>query len=743
MNVADTNPFKQLAEQEREKLERATGPRDHPDTQRTQTEPAAEDAPEPAQEHPSRRRRGSWARDDEPDHEDYGSLVDDYGQPEDGPELNRRPPENANRHSSASSASGDDDDDDDDDDDLPLLNVDAIKKILHNDISSSSLDVSAENTSTATDTQNPNVQQCPGSFRQAPMSPTTTRPQRPHVSLTSDPVAVESTASGASDNHPTDGQNVTSIPEQNTPQHQATPPVGHYHQSARYTTHSSTQTDHLPTPITTPLRPPVLPKRRSNSSSKKVSSLDPGSISTVGSQSFYGHSSNGSTYTSPGTVPQKIKPPLPPRSPASPVSPDFQNDRFPSNRPPLTPHSPSLPSRRAPPNSSYDIRPFSQHNAYSTPSLEMAENHLSYIPSNTSAGSTSSTPTYPQHPTIGPSHSLPVITISEQSSHNGPPPLPKKPQLPKRPALISNASGNASAYELLEGFSRRSSLSGAHNTNNNEHISPIQESNPSTIADVSSGHADDLDMESLRRLGITEEMINQQREIEQSFERQRMHEHNASIPEDAVVGAGTNTNVLSVGSTDQVSINSRESDEVPDDVSQLEIPVDMSTMHSTTSNLSTDSQSNTSTATVDVFAGGDITEEEFISLLPQVPAYTSKARETEISIPNGMAIDMMLINENHPNEDPPAYTSVSDTLRAIINRPQFSQTGGDTRSVRRREREEQMILQQQQHLQRQSRNRYNNGSTATNTAVTPFGRSSTRRLPPRPSTTSRQSRRST
>lgn len=212
----------------------------------------------------------------------------------------------------------------------------------------------------------------------------------------------------------------------------------------------------------------------------------------------------------------------------------------------------------------------------------------------------------------------------------------------------------------------------------------------------------------------------------------------------------SNVSMTSDLSAGHISTESHESEEVPDDVSQLEIPTSISRTTTASGDTTSDVHSATSLSpsSADLLVNEDLTEEEFISLLPPVPTYTQEPGETEISIPNGKAIDIMSINENHPEQSPPEYTPVSDALKKIINRPQFSQTGGDNLSMRRRQQLEQQQQQQQpppqhhrhisqsgQRMSSSSRHRSGSGtSTSTSTRLssrtTAEPRTTARRLPP-------------
>lgn len=520
--------------------------------------------------------------------------------------------------------------------------------------------------------------------------------------------------------------------------------------------------------------PPLRPLPSANNPGKvrsRLSSLDPGSSSSIPSISYYGDYGGAAVPNKGGQL--------------RPIVPSSSNTLL-SSKLPVHPASPSLPPRPSAesPIQSYQAfngngRRFSgndiqQQNGsqfgltptVSTPVLspKVEDMHNAQSPHSFS-GNTPQRYAYPNHNTAEPASqrfpftehpelrsSVPVITVS--TPENEAPLLPRKPQLPKRPPRLS--SGSASAYELLENFGRRSSIA----TNSDRP--------PVGTTSNQERSSDDLDMESLRNLGITEEMIRQQKEIEERIQRENVKEKelrnqliqqervqnsqaNTSIPSNNTGGQSmSNVSMTSDLSAGHISTESHESEEVPDDVSQLEIPTSISRTTTASGDTTSDVHSATSLSpsSADLLVNEDLTEEEFISLLPPVPTYTQEPGETEISIPNGKAIDIMSINENHPEQSPPEYTPVSDALKKIINRPQFSQTGGDNLSMRRRQQLEQQQQQQQpppqhhrhisqsgQRMSSSSRHRSGSGtSTSTSTRLssrtTAEPRTTARRLPP-------------
>ena len=515
--------------------------------------------------------------------------------------------------------------------------------------------------------------------------------------------------------------------------------------------------------------PPLRPVPSANNPGKvrgRLSSLDPGSSSSIPSISYYGDYEGSS-------IPSRDDQlrPIALSSPNTLSSPNLPN----------RPTSPSLPPRPSPESPMQSTRPFDGNNRrfsgndivepnlsesdltpiVSTPVLSpKVEDIHNSQPHYTLAGNAAQVYAYQNHNTAEPasqrSHfidhpelrsSLPVITVSTPETDA--PQLPRKPLLPKRPPRSS--SGSASAYELLENFGRRSSI--ATNSDRPQMGTTANLERP----------GDDLDMESLRNLGITEEMIRQQKEIEERIQRENVRERelrnqlieqervqnnqaSTSLPSNNTGGQSmSNVSMTSELSTGHISNESHESEEVPDDVSQLEIPTSISRTTTASVENASEVQSaiSSSPSSADLLVNEDLTEEEFISLLPPVPRYTQEAGETEISIPNGKAIDMMSINENHPQESPPEYTPVSDALKKIINRPQFSQTGGDNLSMRRRQQLEQQqqqppqhhhhISQRGQHTSSSSRHRSGSGtstSTRLSSRTTVEPRTTTRRLPP-------------
>jgi hypothetical protein len=445
-------------------------------------------------------------------------------------------------------------------------------------------------------------------------------------------------------------------------------------------------------PPMTPIRPPVLPKRRSNSTNsiKKVSNLDPGSTSTVSFHSFYGDRISSNSNLNHDNINHN----------ASFISNEPNGSPALPQRPRLPEYSPSLPNRSISSknsnlflnvllneshNSDSDLTPIA-----STPILDGVNNDLlsplDNIPNFNSFS-------FPPPVNFSKNYSLPIITVTDGATN--PPPLPKKPTLLKKPSISSaNSQSDLSAYELLENYNvreGRSSLS----TNN--------------LSDIG------IDIESLKNLGIDEETIQQQRELEEQFERENraeqerrnklLQQERSNEFTDTFHGNNNNTitNGNSITHNDTAHGDNEESEnDFIDSVSQLEIPTNLSRTQSALSvdDISDIQSVGTSVSSVDIFANGDLTEKEFIGLLPPVPKYTETPSETELSIPNGKAINIMLNNENHPNEKPPEYTPVPETLRKIINRPQFSQTGGDAGSYRRQQQQLERERRYEQQLQR-------------------------------------------
>lgn len=209
------------------------------------------------------------------------------------------------------------------------------------------------------------------------------------------------------------------------------------------------------------------------------------------------------------------------------------------------------------------------------------------------------------------------------------------------------------------------------------------------------------DLEEMKSLGITEELINEQIEIEKTIKRQQL-QIDAEINELHTIPDIIN----SYDSNDDNDFQSIQSDEASDgngtrySMSQLEIPNNLSRSNSANS-YDSESEAESSIIAVDLFATGDITEAEFISLLPPVPDYSQTPSETEISIPGGKAIDILTINDNHPDESPPKYTPLPEALKNVIRRPQFSQTGGDSQTYSRRQQEQ--LRQIESRIQEQER----------------------------------------
>lgn len=518
------------------------------------------------------------------------------------------------------------------------------------------------------------------------------------------------------------------------------------------------------TPVT-PKRPPQLPNRRS---SQRLSNLDPGSSSTVNSYSFYVNHENNEQDNAP-LIPTRVYTP---------------NQRTDQNNSPY-----HLNNTQNSPSKSVNQSHLQHSPSFSRPPIPTSQNFLASQETGSSAISNSSSPSLSQsyNPTqhvenlcstissvsqsvTGSRISLPVITVT--------PILPKKPLLPKRPPRLS--SGSASAYELLENYGRRSSVTQPTPFSINYDTQP-QETSETNIqsrinVNLPDSNNDDLDLESLRNLGITDEMIRQQREIEariksdqlkqrpsiESSDRDRM-----SLPSINISSENQQINNESTSNESIISNVSGGSEEILNDVTQLEIPNNMSRSNSISSDNSNENSTLSGNITTDISFNQEMTEGEFLESLPQVPKYTEEADITEISIPNGMAINIETINDNHPDFDPPGYTSVSDALKKIINRPQFSQTGGDTLSIRRREQERLRMEEEERQRQNRESSRSSGSSSTTSrrqtvnmsnpesnssssssisrtrpssTRVTSTSRKisrSTRRLPPAPSTVTR------
>lgn len=458
----------------------------------------------------------------------------------------------------------------------------------------------------------------------------------------------------------------------------------------------------------TPLRPPTLPKRRTSSLTlNRISSLDPGSSSTVSDYYFYKNGrSNSITSNNHGSPVLSQQPSL-----------DEPSSHFQS---PL--RSPIIAQRKNSCVHRYDVDP--------TPASQSV--HFEDVSSPNKPIPHSCTIENTVVPILNSSndsnHTLPIITVTTLG--NGPPPLPKKPQLPKKPENLSSLGVESpSAYQLLENYSRRSSQTGIVK--------------PKTFP-----QADDIDMKSLENLGITSEMIEQQREIEERIQRENLMAKQIRTQASEQGNSQDSSSLLSVvteqsnigrlnssalcENDDRDSVNSFETssiatatNDIPDDVSQLEIPTNTSrTASFSSANDTSDLQSTNSVcgASINIFENGDLTEEEFIKLLPPVPAYSKIPNETEISIPNGKAINILEINENHPKEDPPVYSPVSDALKKLINRPQFSQTGGDARSTRIQEQQ-----QEQSRGHRRNSRSHPNGFTPNHRSNGSAGSASIRR----------------
>lgn len=369
-----------------------------------------------------------------------------------------------------------------------------------------------------------------------------------------------------------------------------------------------------------------------NDISKRISNLDPGSISTVSNKQFFGENANS-------TLPSR-------------------------NRSVLRSNQSSYKKRLSTSGSSNinlttDISPNNQ-------------------PMNMKTASQIQSP-------------APEIFVTDADNTTGSAPeLPPKPSLPSRPPLPPR---NQSAHELLHNYSR-TLLSDSQAISSN----PALNSN-TTSHDLLSG------IDDFEGVIITEDIIKQQKEIEESIRRRHQDQHSTALLPDATIKNGFVSNDTSFASTsneDDISIDSSnpDDDSLSRDVSQLEIPSGLCRSNSNCSD--TESDAGSSIILVDMFATGDITEEEFISLLPPVPEYTKIPRETELSIPNGKAIDILQINEKHSQEPPPDYTPLTHAMKELIRRPQFSQTGGDSQTYSRRQQQQiQQIerrMQQQEHM---------------------------------------------
>lgn len=674
MDIADTNPFKKLAQQERSQ-QRVNGKSKNHQIDSDQIVPYTSDE----------------SGDDSGG--DYVNLVDSYTV------------DNLNNSTDSLDSS------DNENNELPLLNTDTVRsKLLNGSISAKipnstdSLKAVVKKFEMHSQIEDNNVTGLQSSNSTIPpkkKTPTTISPQMIDESPNLHRPDID--ASQITE------QSINTITDQPT---------------TAITAQTIEQTSSLENSITrpplAPTRPPVLPKRRP-SLIKKTSSLDPGSSSTVGSYTFYGDRipSNGTN------------------NPVNPILPRRQS---------VTNYLPSLPQR--PPSISSHSSIQINTNSDST--------HISSTPI--------SSPIIPNLVT----HSLPKITITPGGNYDQKPVLPKRPQLPNKPKL-TNLS-NTSASELLRNYSRRTSNSNIvsnHNTSNSSTTSNgsgvsnnAMLNNNITNNNTSIYEELNLDEDSLQSLGIDEEMLRQQRDLEERFERQHKLEQETrnkllELERNNSISNDSSTNdhdVLTISTNDNfaddesMSINTNES-EVPDDVSQLEIPTNLSRNNSLVStdvnsdNRLTPTTSSTSANNIDIFANGDLTEEEFINLLPPVPKYTKTASDTELSIPNGKAINIMCINENQPDEKPPVYTPVSERLKTLINRPQFSQTGGDSYTYRREQQREQREQQREQreqlyqsqmesHRELQDRRSRNPSSRHRSQREIRSGRIPPRRLPP-------------
>lgn len=665
MDIADTNPFKKLAEQERSQ-QSSNGRSKNPQIDPNLTVP------------PTSINGDSGSG--------CANTLDGFA----GNSLGDL------SHSSNSS------DDDDDDYELPLLNTDQIRSELLHDNSSTSL---------------PNLNNSPQSQVDLELHSEVEDANRTNLKPSNSSASTQNkhTAPRSSQINATSPINQPSVPITfEVPENSFTSPPSQ--QSNAIAPQIVEQSSIFVRPPVTPKRPPILPKRRS-SSIKKTSSLDPGSSSTVGSYTFYGDGVSSNSITNHNTN-------------------NLPNTTLPTR----LGHSPSLPGR---PSSS------------GTPSSTQINTNMNLPP-------ISSTPMQsPINIPISQTHSVPRITITHGNDDINRPVLPKRPQLPSKPNLASQS--NTSASELLRNYSSRTSRNSIGSTNSISinNMSSINASN-GDISNNSTSIYDGLglDEDSLQSLGIDEEMLKQQKALEEQFERQHkldQEERKKLLKLEMNIGdnnSNNNTNdnhdLLTISTNDNDddgdgsgSINTNDS-ELPDDVSQLEIPTSLSRHNRLVStdvnsdNQLTPTTSSTSGTNVDIFANGDLTEEEFISLLPPVPKYTQVAQDTEISVPNGKAINIMTINDNHPQEKPPEYTPVSEKLKHFINRPQFSQTGGDSYTYRREQQREQQRGQREQLYQSQMeshRDLQNRRRNSTNSRHRPpreltNGRLPTRRLPP-------------
>lgn len=372
---------------------------------------------------------------------------------------------------------------------------------------------------------------------------------------------------------------------------------------------------------------PVRKYTRSDSF-KKVSNLDPGSVSTVSDKQFFGESANSL---------------LPSRNRSGSKSSQSSNRRRFSN----SSSSSNFNHRRNSLNNSLTHKKTLEFPQIQSPTPEI------------------------------------FVTDVDIAADSGPP-LPTRPQLPPRPELHMR---NSSASELLQNYSRNSY---------SDTQSSTSASNNVLTDDLLSG------IDNFEGVVITDEMIKQQKEIEESIRRRKQERDSSNSFYETSGEANQSNNIdsISVDNGDNISIDSSNADDLSSrDTSQLEIPNSLS--RSTSAN-SSESEAESSVISIDMFATGDITEEEFISLLPPVPAYTKMAHETELSIPDGKAIDILQINENHPQEAPPDYTPLTRAMKHHIRRPQFSQTGGDTQTYSRRQQQQlQQIesrMQQQEHM---------------------------------------------
>ncbi|GMM29967.1 hypothetical protein DAMA08_042810 [Martiniozyma asiatica (nom. inval.)] len=81
-----------------------------------------------------------------------------------------------------------------------------------------------------------------------------------------------------------------------------------------------------------------------------------------------------------------------------------------------------------------------------------------------------------------------------------------------------------------------------------------------------------------------------------------------------------------------------------------------------------------------IFTDIMITDDEFIAMLPPVPEYSQNPRPEELVVPDGKAIDLLMMVSTRPTFDPPDYEPVREEARAWVMRRMYEATNNANES---------------------------------------------------------------